>query len=133
MHLLLLAQQFPQIPGFKFPTIPPGVQFAYYAFVIATFVAGWKVFEKAGKPGWASLIPIYNVIVLLEIVGKPLWWILPLILCPCINLILAILICVSLAKSFGQGAGFAIGLFLLPPIFTLILGFGDYRYVGPAG
>jgi uncharacterized protein DUF5684 len=95
-------------------------------------IAGmWKVFTKAGKPGWAAIIPIYNLIVLLQIAGKPLWWIL-LMLIPVVNIVIAILIWVGIAKAFGKGTGFAIGLLLLSPIFVPILGFSDARYVGTA-
>ena len=95
-------------------------------------IAVWKVFSKAGKPGWASLVPIYNYIVLLEIVGKPLWWFL-LMLIPGVNLVIFIILAIDLAKSFGHGTGFGLGLVFLSPIFILILGFGSSRYVGPGG
>jgi hypothetical protein len=90
----------------------------------------WKVFEKAGKPGWAAIVPIYNVIVLLEIVGKPLWWIV-LFLVPCANIVAFILIGIELAKVFGKGTGFGLGLALLPFLFYPVLGFGDARYQQP--
>jgi len=92
-------------------------------------IAGlWKVFVKAGKPGWASLVPIYNLIVLLEIVGRPLWWIVFFL---CTGPIGWILVSLDLAKVFGKEIGFAIGLILLPIIFVPMLGFSDARYVGP--
>src|SRR5262245_3829647 len=69
-------------------------------------VGGWRVFTKAGQPGWAFIIPIYNVIVLLRIVGRPVWWIV-LLLIPVVNLIILILVEIDLAKSFGKGVGFA--------------------------
>lgn len=101
------------------------------ALVIAIIAGIWKIFVKAGKPGWAAIIPIYNLVVMLEIIGKPLWWIL-LYFIPCVNIIVSILVAVELAKCFGQGAGFAVGMILLPFIFYPILGFGDSRYRGPA-
>jgi hypothetical protein len=91
----------------------------------------WIIFRKAGKPGWASLIPIYNVIVLLEICGRPLWWFL-LLLVPCVNLVVGVIVVIDLAKSFGKGIGFAIGLMLFGIIFLPILAFGSARYRGPA-
>jgi hypothetical protein len=91
--------------------------------------AMWKVFTKAGKPGWASIIPIYNIIVLLQIAGKPAWWII-LFFIPIVSLIIAILTYVSLAERFGKGGGFAVGLVLLGPIFFPILGFGSAQYRG---
>jgi hypothetical protein len=99
--------------------------------VVVLMVASiWKVFTKAGKPGWAAIIPIYNAIVLLEIAGKPLWWFL-LMLIPLVNIIIAIIVYIDLAKAFGKSAGFGIGLALLGFIFFPILGFGDARYLGP--
>jgi hypothetical protein len=99
------------------------------AVVVLTVAGLWKVFTKAGKPGWAAIIPIYNVIVLLDIVGKPLWWVI-LFLIPCVNIVISIIVYIELAKVFGQGAGFAIGILLLPFVFIPLLGFGDYRYQG---
>jgi hypothetical protein len=94
-------------------------------------IAMWKVFTKAGKPGWAVLIPIYNLYVLLEIVGRPVWWLIMLLI-PFINVIFMFILAFDLAKSFGKGAGFALGLIFLNLIFFLILGFGSAQYVGPA-
>lgn len=74
---------------------------------IISIVGMWKMYEKAGKPGWAAIIPIYNIIVLLEIVGKPLWWFL-LLLVPCVNIIFAVWMLNLLSKSFGQSEGFTI-------------------------
>ena len=99
------------------------------AFIVLMIASLWTVFTKAGKPGWASIIPIYNLIVLLEIVGKPLWWIL-LLLIPLVNLILLLLIYMELARRFGKSELFGIGLWLLGPIFFPILAFGDARYRG---
>jgi hypothetical protein len=94
-------------------------------------VAMWKVFTKAGQPGWASIIPIYNLYIWCKIVGRPWWWIL-LMLIPFVNFIVAIILCIDTAKSFGKGAGFGIGLALLGIIFWPILGFGGAQYQGPA-
>nr|WP_218033066.1 DUF5684 domain-containing protein [Brevifollis gellanilyticus] len=102
------------------------------AFIVILIAALWKVFTKAGEPGWACLVPFYNIIVLLKISGKPLWWII-LFIIPFVNFIIAILVSIGLAKSFGKGAGFGIGLALLGFIFYPILAFGDARYQGPQG
>lgn len=99
---------------------------------LISVVGMWKTYEKAGKPGWAAIIPIYNVIVWLEIIGKPMWWLVLLII-PCVNIIFAVWMTNLMSKSFGQSEGFTIGLLLLPFVFWPILGFGNYRYVGPAG
>ena len=94
-------------------------------------VAMWKVFVKAGQPGWASIIPIYNLYVWCKIVGRPGWWII-LMLIPFVNIIVGILLCIDMAKSFGKGAGFGIGLAFLGIIFLPILGFGSAQYLGAA-
>jgi hypothetical protein len=93
---------------------------------VITVIGMWKIFEKAGKPGWAAIIPVYNYIVMLEIVGKPIWWIF-LILFPCTSLIFGIWTLNLISKSFGQSEGFTIGLVLLPFIFYPVLGFGSYQ------
>jgi hypothetical protein len=102
------------------------------ACAVVVIVSLWKVFSKAGKPGWAILVPIYNIIVLLEIVGKPLWWIV-LMLIPFVNLVVGIIVVIELAKSFGKSAGFGIGLMFLGVIFYPILAFGAAQYLGPGG
>ena len=110
-----------------------GVGMLIYLLILVILIAAqWKIFTKAGKPGWACIIPIYNIIVLLEIVGKPTWWIL-LYLIPIANIVVAIMVTNLLAKSFGKEVGFTIGLILLPIIFYPILGFGSATYQGPAG
>ncbi len=98
----------------------------FYIFVY------WRIFEKAGKPGWAAIIPIYNTIVLLDIIGKPWWWIL-LFLIPGVNIVFAIWMLNLLSLSFGRGVGFTLGLIFLSPIFYPILAFGNAEYQGPAG
>ena len=100
---------------------------AYFALIIVAIAGQWKMFEKAGKPGWACIVPIYNIVVLLEIVRKPVWWIL-LMLIPVVNLVILIIVYIELAKAFGKSGGFAVGLILLSFIFIPILGFGDAQY-----
>src|SRR6059036_3165078 len=109
----------------------PGPVFwiCWLAFTILMIAAWWKIFSKAGQPGWAAIIPIYNWIVWCKIVGRPAWWVLLLLICfPIFFIILSI----DLAKSFGKGVGFAIGLILLSIIFFPILGFGSATYQGPS-
>jgi Family of unknown function (DUF5684) len=107
------------------------MKFGFLIGIIA--IAGaWKVFTKAGQPGWAVLVPFYNAYVALKIVGRPGWWLL-LFLIPLVNFVIGLVIAVDMAKSFGQSAGFGIlMLFFLSPIGYLILGFGDAQYRGPA-
>ena len=101
----------------------------YLAFLVLILASFWRVFAKAGRPGWASLIPVYNGYVLLKIAGKPGWWLL-LMFIPLVNIIVSILAAVGLANSFGRGGGFAAGLIFLPFIFYPILAFGDSPYQG---
>jgi hypothetical protein len=110
---------------------PPGPVFwiCYTVYTILIIAAWWKIFLKAGQPGWAAIIPIYNLIVWCKIVGRPAWWVLLLLICfP----IFFIILLIDLAKSFGKGVGFAIGLILLSIIFFPILGFGSATYQGPS-
>lgn len=99
------------------------------AVVVFYLYVGWRIFEKAGQPGWAVIIPIYNLVILLRIVGRPLWWII-LFLIPVVNFFVAAVVYIDLAKSFGKGTGFGIGLLLLGFIFGPILGLGDATYEG---
>jgi hypothetical protein len=102
-----------------------------FAIMVLFIIGCWRVFAKAGQPGWAILIPIYNLYILLKIVGRPTWWIV-LFLIPLVNIIAACLVAIDLAKAFGQSTVFGVVLlFLLSGIGYLVLGFGNYRYVGP--
>jgi len=103
----------------------------YLAMYVLMVISLWKVFEKAGKPGWAAIIPIYNTLVMIEIVGKPTIWLLWCLI-PCVNFVFAIWLINLMSKSFGQGEGFTIGMIFLPFIFWPILGFGNSRYLGPS-
>lgn len=103
----------------------------YLAILILMLVAMWRVFAKAGRPGWASLIPIYNAYVMFKIAGKPGWWLL-LMLIPLVNIVIGILAMVGLANKFGKGGGFVAGLIFLPVIFYPILAFGSAKYQGSA-
>lgn len=103
----------------------------WLAVVVLLVVSLWKVFVKAGYPGWASLIPVYNVFIMLKIAGRPGWWLL-LFLVPLVNIAVAILVSVDFAKAFGKSVGFGLGLALLAFVFYPILAFSDAEYVGPA-
>ena len=101
-----------------------------YLVLIALALAGWwKIFAKAGKPGWAALIPIYNLIVMLQIAGRPIWW-LVLLFIPFINLVILVLVCIELVARFGKGPLFGVGLALFSFIFASMLGFSDATYRG---
>ncbi len=108
--------------------LPVGTMIFALAVGILMIASLWKVYTKAGKPGWAAIIPIYNLVVLLQIAHKPLWWIV-MFLIPVVNFIFLILLYIELAKSFGKSGGFAAGLIFLGIIFFPILGFGSSEYV----
>jgi hypothetical protein len=110
-----------------------GLGIVIYLAVLVFYVASmWKVFAKAGEPGWAAIIPIYNTWVLTKISGTgALWFVLLFI--PFINIVAIFYVLIELAKSFGKGSGYGIGLALLGFIFFPMLGFGSSQYVGPGG
>lgn len=99
----------------------------WLAVIVVMIAAMWKVFVKAGEPGWAAIVPIYNIIVMLKIAGKPAWWVI-LFLIPFVNFIMAIIMSLAIAKNFGKGTGFGLGLAFLSPIFYPMLAWGDARY-----
>jgi hypothetical protein len=96
---------------------------------VLEIAALWKVLAKADQPGWGAIVPIYNVYLWLKVAGRPGWWLI-LYLIPIVNLIVHIVVSIDVAKSFGKGTMFGIGLWLLPAIGVPILGFGSARYVG---
>ncbi|MCB0223152.1 MAG: signal peptidase I [Anaerolineae bacterium] len=106
-----------------------------FGLVLTVFIiiGLWKMFEKADKPGWASLIPIYNIYVLIEIAGRPWWWLI-LMLIPFVNIIVWLLLCIDVAKSFGKDAIIwgVLLLFILSGVGFVLLGFSDAAYEGPA-
>jgi hypothetical protein len=104
-----------------------------FTLVFAVLIIGgmWKIFAKAGQPGWMAIVPILNIITLCKIAGKPAWWFL-LFLCGPVGFIISIIVNMEIAKRFGKGAGFGIGMAILPLIFVPMLGFGSATYQGPA-
>lgn len=104
----------------------------FLALIIIPIAGMWKTFEKAGQPGWAAIIPIYNAWILVKVAGKEWYWFV-LLLVPLISFIAWILIAIDVSKNFGQGAGFGLGLAFLSIIFFPLLGFGDYQYQGRGG
>jgi hypothetical protein len=103
------------------------------AIAVVVIAGVWKVFTKAGQPGWACLIPIYNLYIVLKIAGRPGWWLL-LMLIPLVNLVISVLVAIDVAKAFGQSAAWGVVLlFILGGIGYPVLGFGNYRYIGPGG
>ena len=111
----------------------PGQSIAYCIFGIIVgvllLIAGWKILTKAGEKGWKAIIPFYNMYTMVKIVdGKGIKFLLFLI--PVVGFIYDIIFSIRMAKAFGKGTGFGIGILLLPNIFTLILGFGSAEYQG---
>lgn len=102
----------------------------YVAIVLLMIVSMWIVVRKAGRPGVSQIIPIWNIIELLRIAGKPLWW-LVLFLIPVVNLVILIITYHAISKAFGKEAGFTVGMVLLPFIFWPILAFGKATYTKP--
>lgn len=127
--LLALAQVDETVPsqgGGLVAALFGGVFFLIWLVVCVVVVAGlWKVFEKAGEPGWAALVPIYNIVTLVKISGKEMWWVIVFFVCAPVA---AIMISLDVAKKFGQSTGYGLGLALLPFIFYPMLGFGSAQY-----
>ena len=99
----------------------------YLAIVVIVIAGMWKTFEKAGQPGWGCIIPIYNIYLMTKIAAKPAWWVIMFFI-PLVNIVFAIMLYNEIAKKFGQGIGFTIGLIRLPFAFFPISGFGDHAY-----
>lgn len=97
---------------------------ALIAFVI---LSQWRVFAKAGQPGWAVFVPVYNILVILKVANKPWWWIF-LLLIPIANIVFMIIVLNRISKSFGKSEGFTVGLVLLGIVFWGILAFDDSQY-----
>jgi len=113
---------------FLLALIVPIIIFSIMVAVVE-IVGAWYMFQKAGEPGWAAIIPIYNYLIAIKIAGKP-WWYILLMLIPIVNLVIYILILNGLSKNFGKGTGFTVGLFFFRFIFIPILGFGNAVYSG---
>lgn len=103
--------------------------FLFFLAIYVIAVAGmWKTFKKAGQPGWAAIVPFYNIYILTKVAGRPGWWVI-LYLVPIVNIVVGILLALDVAKAFGKGMGFAIfGLIIFNPIGYLLLGFGKAQY-----
>jgi hypothetical protein len=107
------------------------ISFIQLVIFVLMITSLWKVYAKAGKPGWAAIVPIYNIIVWLQIIGRPLWWI-ALILIPFVNIVIVIVMSIDLAKAFGKSTLFGVfGLFFFAFIGYPILAFSDAKYNSP--
>lgn len=123
--LLLLAEGGGGIMGIILSVV-------YLAVIIVVIAGMWKIFVKAGHPGWAAIVPIYNLYILTQIAGRPAWWIV-LMLIPLVNIVIAVLLWMDVAKGFGKETIYGLGLAFLGIIFIPMLGFGDATFSGPAG
>lgn len=97
---------------------------------VLMLVSIWKIFTKAGQSGWKSIVPIYNLIISMRIIKRPVWFII-LMLLPYISLVISVITSHDLAVSFGKGKLFTLGLIFLPFIFYPILAFGESKYTAP--
>ena len=104
--------------------------FFVFSFAFLMLASVWKVFEKSGRHGWEAFIPFYNLYALSKILGKSGWWMF-LYFIPIVSTVAWIITAGQLSDKFGRGVGFAVGLFLLTPIFLPILAFGEAEYEGP--
>ena len=95
--------------------------------LILILTSFWKIFAKAGRPGWLSLIPVVNLYNLIQIAGRPGWWIL-LFLIPVVNFVVAIVVTINIANKFGKSTLFGVGMIFLPIIFYPLLAFSDATY-----
>ena len=127
MRHLLSAMALAQYGDYGRPSAGQGL--VWLAISILLLVSAWKIFVKAGKPGWAAIIPIYNLVVYLQIVNRPIWWIV-LMLIPVVNVVVWIVLTNDLAKAFGKGVGWTLGMLFLGFVFYPILGFGSDPYLG---
>lgn len=113
-------------------TFSPAAALVSVAIAVLAIVIMWKFYKKAGRPGWASIVPFYNTWVLCEIAGRPGWWMF-LQLIPIVNLVVTIIIALDIAKKFGKSGAFGIfGLWLFSIIGYAILAFGDAEYESAA-
>ena len=100
----------------------------WLAFIVFIIASIWKVFTKAGQPGWAAIVPIYNYIIMCKIAQKPTWWTAIILLVPVVNIVFLIMLWHNIVIRFGKTAGFTVGVFLLGFVFVPILGFGSAEY-----
>ena len=116
--------------GSEMPTMSPVAWIIYIAIILLELVALWKIYTKAGQPGWAAIIPIYNIIVFLKIIKMDWWHILIMIFVPFAALVYSIIFDFKLAKVFGKGVGYGFLLLFFTPIMYPVLAFGDAKYEG---
>ncbi len=114
---------------YEYPSFNPVLVIFWLAVMVLLVVSDWKIFVKAGKPGWAILVPIYNIIVMLQIVKKPLWWIVLLIV-PLVNIAVVVIIVYNLVIKFGQPGWHVIPALILGCVYFPYLAFSKAQYNG---
>ncbi len=97
------------------------------AFYVAAIIGFWKAFEKVGHPGWAAIIPIYNIFIVCKMADKPGWWVLSMLI-PIVSLVILVILSLQVARNFGKSVAFGWGLAILPYVFGMILGLGDAQW-----
>ena len=112
------------------PAFGMGLAVGLLAVIALTIASIWRIFSKAGEAGWKALIPVYGAVVFNRILGRPGWWVL-LLFVPVVNVVISLIECADLARVFGKGIGYALGLIVLGPVFLMMLAFGPASYVGP--
>ncbi len=126
---ILIQSGFGSFSFILFYFSPEMIMSIYLLVIILLLTGAWYMFEKAGKPGWASIVPFYNIIVMLQIAQKPMWWIAMFII-PFANFVFMIMMFDAIAKKFGKDTGFTVGLVFLNQIFIAVLGYGDAVFEG---
>ena len=107
-----------------------GLVLVVYLAVVVLLIAGmWKIFLKAGQQGWLAIIPILNFYILIKIAGREGWWII-LHFIPCINIVVAFIIFIDVAKKFGKTSVYGVAMLFFPFIFIPMLGFGAAEFEG---
>ncbi|NCY17429.1 MAG: signal peptidase I [Actinobacteria bacterium] len=112
------------------------ILFAVAIISVLHIIGMWKVLVKGGEPGAFSLLNLITCLIpvsfipIMRMIGRPTWWVV-LLYIPIVNLVVILIVSIELSRSFGKGTGFGIGLWILAPIFYIILGFGSSTYRGP--
>ncbi|MBF9018015.1 MULTISPECIES: DUF5684 domain-containing protein [unclassified Oceanispirochaeta] len=112
-----------------YDSVNPVLTVFWFIVTIILVVANWKIFTKAGKPGWAILVPIYNIIVMVQIIQRPMWWVIMLFI-PLVNVVFAIMIIYNLCLKFGQPGWHVVPALLLSFIYYPYLAFSNASYQG---
>jgi len=114
-----------------------GIWIVVIAVLLFHVIGYWKTLTKGGEAGPMALLLFIGCLIpfaflpALKLIRRPAWWVI-LLYIPIVNFVMLAIISIELAKRYGKGTGFGIGLWLLPPIFYMILGFGSSTYRGDA-